>query len=76
MTEQDLKIQELKELNKSLIEENNRLKNAMKHIINRVEELKDSYEHSCIDNTYQRGAGDGAKWFKTKALEIIKEELV
>ena len=41
-------------------------------VVRELEELKDEYDHSCIADTYQRGASDGAKWFKKKAIEIAR----
>ena len=75
MTEQDLKIQELKELNRSLVEENNRLKKAMERIVERLEELRTCSDFGTCNYCQYR-------WCRRElldadeALEIIKEELV
>ena len=45
-------------------------------VVNELEEIKDEYDHSCIDNAYQRGVQDGAKWMKKKAIEIVKQVVV
>lgn len=41
-------------------------------VVEELEEIKDEYDNSCIDNAYQRGAKTGAKWMKKKAIEIVK----
>lgn len=48
----------------------------VENVVEELEDLKDGYEHSCIDNAYQRGAEDGAKWLKKKAIEIVKQGCV
>ena len=45
----------------------------VKSVVEELETIKDGYDHSCIDNTYQRGVQDGAKWMKNKAIEIVKQ---
>lgn len=42
-------------------------------IIKELEVIKDGYEHSCLDNAYERGVEAGAKWIKKKAIEIVKQ---
>ena len=45
----------------------------VKAVVEELETIKDGYDHSCIDNAYQRGVQDGAKWMKNKAIEIVKQ---
>ena len=42
-------------------------------VVEELETLKDGYDHSCLDNAYQRGVEAGAKWIKKKAIEIVKQ---
>ena len=46
---------------------------SIDEVVNELEEIKDKYDHSCIDNVYQRGVETGAKWMKKKAIEIVKQ---
>ena len=41
-------------------------------VVYELENLKDGYDHSCLDDAYERGAEAGAKWIKKKAIEIVK----
>ena len=41
-------------------------------VVYELENLKDEYDHSCLDDAYERGAEAGAKWIKKKAIEIVK----
>lgn len=56
------------------LDEKEIIRKPFERVVERLETLKDEYDHSCLDNAYQRGAGDGAKWLKKKAIEIVKEE--
>lgn len=42
-------------------------------VVEELESLKDGYDHSCLDNAYERGVEVGAKWMKKKAIEIVKQ---
>ena len=42
-------------------------------VVKELEVLKDGYDHSCLDNVYERGVEAGAKWIKKKAIEIVKQ---
>ena len=42
-------------------------------VVYKLENLKDGYDHSCLDNAYERGVEAGAKWIKKKAIEIVKQ---
>ena len=44
----------------------------MKSVVEELETIKDRYDHSCLDNAYQRGVKAGAQWLKKKAIEIVK----
>ena len=56
----------------------NRLKNiptaySVDKVVEELESLKDGYDHSCLDNAYERGVKAGAKWIKKEAIEIVKQ---
>ena len=50
------------------------MQEVFEKMIEELEELKDGYDHSCLDNAYERGVEAGAKWTKKKAIEIVKQE--
>ena len=73
MTEQDLKIQNLKAENKILAEENKKLKEAMERIVERLKESR----AECKE--LQRTTTDAYGYMKIKhgidcAIKIVKEE--
>ena len=45
----------------------------VKSVVEELETIKDRYDHSCLDNAYQRGVKAGAQWLKKKAIEIVKQ---
>ena len=45
----------------------------VKSVVKELETIKDRYDHSCLDNAYQRGVKAGAQWLKKKAIEIVKQ---
>ena len=45
---------------------------AVDKVVEALGYLKDGYDHSCLDNAYERGVEVGAKWMKKKAIEIVK----
>ena len=42
-------------------------------VVEELKNLKDVYDHSCLDNAYERGVEAGAKFIKKKAIEIVKQ---
>ena len=63
----DCKMQTVEDVKKEAVNE------YVKAVVEELETIKDGYDNSCIDNAYQRGVQDGAKWMKNKAIEIVKQ---
>ena len=63
----DCKMQTVEDVKKEAVNE------YVKAVVEELETIKDGYDNSCIDNAYQIGVQDGAKWMKNKAIEIVKQ---
>lgn len=54
--------------------ENSRQAYNIDKVVDELKNLKDGYDHSCLDNAYERGVEAGAKFIKKKAIEIVKQD--
>ena len=63
----DCKMQTVEDVKKEAVDE------YVKSVVKELETIKDRYDHSCLDNAYQRGVKAGAKWLKKNAIEIVKQ---
>ena len=66
----DCEMQTVEDVKKEAVNE------YVKSVVEKLETIKDGYDHSCLDNAYQRGVKAGAKWLKKNAIEIVKQGCV
>ena len=66
----DCEMQTVEDVKKEAVDE------YVKSVVKELETIKDRYDHSCLDNAYQRGVKAGAKWLKKNAIEIVKQGCV
>ena len=74
MTEQDLKIQELKELNRKLTEENNKLKNSMERILTRLKRKEVLEDVASVKESKEESLLKGYVLGIKKAIKTVNEE--